>query len=56
MKRPDTFPIAQEAERGLDRRRFLCAAAGAALTVAAGEWIGGAVATARGTNSASSPG
>jgi Rieske Fe-S protein len=46
VKPPDRFPLAEHAEHRLDRRRFLGAAAGAALVVAAGEWLGHAYASA----------
>jgi nitrite reductase/ring-hydroxylating ferredoxin subunit len=37
----DAFPISADAERLLDRRRFLCAAGAAAVAVVAGEWLAG---------------
>ena len=37
---PDPFPLAADAERALDRRRFLYAAGAAALLTLAGEWVG----------------
>ncbi|MEO8604377.1 MAG: Rieske (2Fe-2S) protein, partial [bacterium] len=41
MTDKDLFPIAERAERRLDRRRFLGVAGCAALLVAAGEWAAG---------------
>ncbi|MBI3784692.1 MAG: Rieske (2Fe-2S) protein [Deltaproteobacteria bacterium] len=38
MKKPEVFPVALASERVLDRRRFLCAAGGAAVLALAGEW------------------
>jgi nitrite reductase/ring-hydroxylating ferredoxin subunit len=43
----DPFPPAADAERALDRRRFLCAAGAATLLTLAGEWVGRGAATAR---------
>jgi nitrite reductase/ring-hydroxylating ferredoxin subunit len=37
--RDDSFPIGVEAERRLDRRRFLCASGAAAIAVLGGEWL-----------------
>jgi len=37
----EPFPVAERAERMLDRRRFLAVATGAALLGAAGEWLAG---------------
>jgi Rieske Fe-S protein len=41
LKPTDPFPIADAAERALDRRRFLRAAGTAAVAVLAGEWRAG---------------
>lgn len=38
LKRKDPFPFAAADEHALDRRRFLCAAATAAVAVLAAEW------------------
>jgi Rieske Fe-S protein len=38
VKKSEIFPIAVASERTLDRRRFLCAASGAAVLALAGEW------------------
>lgn len=40
LKKGETFPIREDAERQLDRRRFLGVAGCAALLVATGEWAG----------------
>jgi nitrite reductase/ring-hydroxylating ferredoxin subunit len=43
----DPFPVAADAERRLDRRRFLGVAGAAAVLTLAGEWLGRAAAAAR---------
>jgi Rieske Fe-S protein len=42
----DLFPVAERAERRLDRRRFLGVAGCAAVLVAAGEWAAGRIGAA----------
>ena len=44
MKTTSDFPVAIDAERVLDRRRFLSATAAAGVLVVAGEWVGGRMA------------
>jgi Rieske Fe-S protein len=41
VKTTSDFPVSADAERALDRRRFLSAAAAAGALVVAGEWAGG---------------
>ena len=47
LRTADPFPAAADAERRLDRRRFLSVAGGAALLTLAGEWVARAIAATR---------
>jgi Rieske Fe-S protein len=46
LKTDEAFPLAEEQERALERRRFLGLAGCAAVLVAAGEWAGWRLGTA----------